>query len=707
MHRRFRLWIRTHWIGVAVRGSALPVGGGDPTGRVRLPRAARQDDAGFRAGIARPRWFWLGLALLILVGAALRLPGYDFSLPYIDHPDEPNFYLVARFWRGEFRPSAELEYLYRGYPPAHIALQVIIQPLVEQTAAPGWAMAETIRVLRLLSIAADLATLALIGVTAWRIAGAYAGWAAAAAWTTAPLVIANNILALPDPFVPTFVMLALWLAVEAARSPRRRGWTLLSVAAGVVAILFKYPVLSAVAPGMVVALALAIGPSERRAGILLLAAQVALLAAVSLWLWFGYNFTDALYNEGAVAAESGLSNMLTPRRVLNNLAVTLDAIHSGAFLGYSALALLAALRRRARPSRRALGLVGLAALLVVTIPWLAATFSEVRLTHRLRDVLPATAAACVLLGAAVAAAARLLPARWSWAMAAPLAVLVIFPLAQASLAAQPDRLLPDRRAALRQWFDINLDPGVVLVDPDNHKTFNPIWGGVPHRRWVDWVETTDFTQFSPAEWRARRDVRYMVIPRHRVAELEATEAGRAYLGQMLHLRDFYSPPPARGPEMAFYRLWRMQVETDVRFGDAICLIGYDISEQRVEPGRSVALRFYWTASAPPDDNYQLFVHLTPPTDEQVLSQADGSPGVPERPTLTWTDAHETLISGAFALPIPADLRPGTYRVRIGLYRLDGAGWARLPVNGGPADAWDLVELTIVDRATLEASEDAP
>jgi len=46
-------------------------------------------------------WFWGVLLLVIAVVTIPRLLIFDFSLPYIDYPDEPTFYTIVKAWRGE------------------------------------------------------------------------------------------------------------------------------------------------------------------------------------------------------------------------------------------------------------------------------------------------------------------------------------------------------------------------------------------------------------------------------------------------------------------------------------------------------------------------------------------------------------------------------------------------------------------------------
>jgi hypothetical protein len=251
---------------------------------------------------------------------------------------------------------------------------------------------------------------------------------------------------------------------------------------------------------------------------------------------------------------------------------------------------------------------------------------------------------------------------------------------------------------LRQWFDVNLDPGTVIVTNENEKTFNPLWGGIPYRHWIDWWLTDNMMEYPVAEWREDRGMSYAVIPIDQWQVMQATKAGQNYLAEMLRLRDFTSPSPVRGPEMVVYRLWPMTHETSIQFGDHITLVGYDLSADSLRPGHQVDIRLYWNALATPDNNYSLFMHLVPADEYTVLAQFDGPPAVGERLTLTWNVPDETLISPLLPIVIPDDLLPGSYRLMIGLYEFETG--ARLPVHavesGGPDDAYLLTTLQIVE-----------
>ena len=49
-----------------------------------------------RSILPRERWWWLILSLLLVLAAWLYYRGYNASLPYIDHANEPAFNLAAQ-----------------------------------------------------------------------------------------------------------------------------------------------------------------------------------------------------------------------------------------------------------------------------------------------------------------------------------------------------------------------------------------------------------------------------------------------------------------------------------------------------------------------------------------------------------------------------------------------------------------------------------
>jgi hypothetical protein len=608
--------------------------------------------------LSRVRWWWLALVALLVFACLLRLTGYNFSLPYIDHPDEPVFYLTGREWRGLFDASNYLA----GYPPFYIWLNIVVQGVMEAFGIHG--AASTIQILRLISIAINLLTLLLIVLTARRAGGWLAGMIAGMAWAVAPLVIENGVYATPDPLVYLLVIASIWLAVVALLDPKRVSWCVWSVGVGCLAILTKYYILTAVLPGMIIAAWIFWRDRRRGSRYLLVQGIMIVLTVVISAVGIA-----VLGREGATARSSGLANLLNLSRMLNNLYFAVLPINPLLFI--SALLLGAAafwVARRQQRSQIRIEVVLLCAVILISVPWLAAAFSVVTATERMKDVLPATTAACVVLGLALAQIAQVLPRLTrGWVVIVP-AVLVFAPQLNADYNLVMQRTYPDSRVALRQWADLNLTPGTVLVGSDNHKTFNPFWGGIEGQHWFDWLVSDDISAQSVESWHKDHGVSYIVLDDSDWLQLQKSSSGQHYLSQMLLLRHFSSTyTPNRGPDMLIFRLWGIQHILGIHFQGGIDLEGYDLDHEMVAPGDNLTLTFYWHASETPQDNYSLFVHLLPQNKEDLIAQADDAPARLERPTLTWTDGSETLISQPFTLTIPADAPSGDYDVQIGLY----------------------------------------
>lgn len=638
-------------------------------------------------------WWSLMLFGIVLIAGMLRLLTFDFGLPYVEHLDEPNWYLFALEWRD---PAFENFAPYLGDPPLYIALNAVVQAMLEAFGHTG--LAATVYVLRLMAVVFNLATIVFVALAARVAGGDLAGLVAGAVWGITPVFVVHGILALPDPLVYCLVALALWLAAAALADDRRAHWCIWSAAAGLLAVLAKYPVVSALIPGLLVALV--IFRRDRRRGSRYLLAQIALIALVGVFLVL-YVDVNQFQNEAAVVRDSGISSLFDTGRIVRNIAQAITPLNEVVFAVFVVLGgvgyLMLPVRRRLN-----LGVIGLCVVVLVTIPWLASAISDVTESGRSRDVWPATGAAAVILGAMVSQVAYWFPRRWRAGLVlVPLAVLLL-PWMQENWQLVQSRSLPDRRVEVRQWFDINLEPGTVLVTEENHKTFNPFWGGISHRHWFDWLETDDLMAHPVEVWREDHGISYMVVPRAQAEAMQQSDAGRAYLDTMLPLRDFFSPPVMRGPEMVVYRLWPMQRDTRVQFADGIVLAGYDADVRHAAADTQLVFRFYWQAATPPTANYSLFVHLTPADSFEVLAQADGAPAVPERPTLTWNAPGETLISPEVVLPVPVDILPGQYTIRIGLY--DYTSGQRLAIEAAPGEtlesAWTLGQYDASTRALL-------
>jgi tetratricopeptide (TPR) repeat protein len=136
--------------------------------------------------------------------------------------------------------------------------------------------------------------------------------------------------------------------------------------------------------------------------------------------------------------------------------------------------------------------------------------------------------------------------------------------------------------------------------------------------------------------------------------------GRAVRDVVLNRPDAAIPPPDVVP-------------ANLHFGDTIILSSYTARHDDT----TLDVTLYWEASAPPPEDYQVFVHVVD-ANNQPVAQGDSGPVDGRYPTSQWRT--ETLIEDRHTIPLD-DLPAGQYQVRIGLYRL--ADGARLPIT--PAD----------------------
>ena len=138
--------------------------------------------------------------------------------------------------------------------------------------------------------------------------------------------------------------------------------------------------------------------------------------------------------------------------------------------------------------------------------------------------------------------------------------------------------------------------------------------------------------------------------------------------------------------------------SDLRLGEAIRFLGYDLGENRVRPGETLRLTLYWQAEAPVTTRYKVFTHLlgsrfNPATGNPLWGQHDSEPAENRRPTTAWLPG--TPIVDPHPIPVAPDAPPGRYQIEIGLY--DPLTGERLPVyDAGGEPVGDHIILTEVE-----------
>ncbi len=177
-------------------------------------------------------------------------------------------------------------------------------------------------------------------------------------------------------------------------------------------------------------------------------------------------------------------------------------------------------------------------------------------------------------------------------------------------------------------------------------------------------------------------------------QLETEEGEKLERGTVRVTRGTESRPPVH--------VERIEHPLDVRFGESIRLLGYDLDGargDRIRPGTTLHLRLYWETEAPIAEDLRIFTHLVgtaynPRTEGPLWAQDDQAPLEGAYPTYAWLT--DLPLADDYTLELPDDLPPGDYWLTAGIYREDGE---RLPVEGSrpsPDDRAALLALLHVE-----------
>ncbi len=115
---------------------------------------------------------------------------------------------------------------------------------------------------------------------------------------------------------------------------------------------------------------------------------------------------------------------------------------------------------------------------------------------------------------------------------------------------------------------------------------------------------------------------------------------------------------------------------NVQWSEPIELVGIDALRETLQSGEELTVRLVWRAADDVRGDYTAFVHLVDAAGT-TLAQQDQPPGGLFYPTSGWQP--DDLIETAFALSIPVNSTPGTYRLIAGLY--DPNTGERLMIDG--------------------------
>jgi hypothetical protein len=174
------------------------------------------------------------------------------------------------------------------------------------------------------------------------------------------------------------------------------------------------------------------------------------------------------------------------------------------------------------------------------------------------------------------------------------------------------------------------------------------------------------------------------IPYLETALAAGTPAGSAAIDRLLALYGA-SGPARKAVDLAAHRaaVFTPAEARDVRFGEVVRLSGYTLSARTVPAGDPLDLVLFWSTHRDLDVDLYLGVQLTGGEDARqpgTFGPITGGYG-----TTAWLP--DEVVRGAHRVPLPRDLRPGRYALRIRLWEPEGVETDLRPRVSGTTSRW--------------------
>lgn len=647
----------------------------------------------------------LATVALVLVALGLRAWGAAWSLPYVDHPDEPAVMnVILRIVQGRLDPD------FFFYPTLMLYLQALVvksqlwwglssglytaplalpQTTDFYTSYPGifvWA--------RLFTAVCGTATVAVVATWGRRIFGTRAALLAAALLAISPWALQHAHYVTVDVPTTLFATLALFGACQVLARGTWRDYVLAGGLLGFAAAT-KYQ-----SGFVVVSLVLAHclrwrGATLWQSGRLIAAGLVSLVIFLLCSPYIVLNFA-AFWRD--------VSTLLSSYEQAHGDVV--GAWPVGAYADFVVRELFGVIP--AACALLGLGLLarGRPALLVVMLafPVVLVGLLLQPQTHFWRNLLPIQPVLLVIATTGAVGAwdllrayLRVYPRR---ALATAGLGLLLVP-AMVDAVRNTSRLaLPDSRIATQEMIHANF-PGVRVASELSHQI---LWNGLSQATAVEYLP------LHPVEWYREQGFGLLLASSTPRRSYEWTNAyqpllaatrvvqtvggpGSGYRGPRIDVLDTgLTPADAAQPLQAQAGPFRL---TGVTIGRLVPGTTADTLEPTAEfaAGERLGLLLFWSrveeASAA---QYTLFVHLRDDAGNN-LAQIDVPPWLGLFPPQVWPEVAP--VTDRIDLALPPNLLPGSYRLVLGLY--DGSSMSRFPlaVDGQRQGGDELVVSTII------------
>jgi 4-amino-4-deoxy-L-arabinose transferase-like glycosyltransferase len=653
---------------------------------------------------ARPWALWLTLVGIALGALLLRALTIRQSLPYVDHPDEPNpiNYVVGMLRTGDpnqqfFQKPSLFVYLSLAAIQLHyrmglaagaysdIAQMVVTTHTV--TTLPGFFV-----VARLISAAfGALTALAAysLGARGW---GRGAGVVGALFVAALPYHLRFSQWATTDVTATFLATMSLGAALLAARDNRPQAYLVAGAFAGLAASA-KYNAGAVVgAIGVAALLAGAELWRARRARLGQVAAgqlgRVALAGAAAL-ACFVAGTPYALLSPDLVAG--GVSRQWSNYGGANgHYRGAWNLAGYAAFFWYESLG----------PAGCLLTLAGLAIMALRRRPmltvWLGFALPSLlvhlsRPTHFMQNMLPLLVACALPLGVAVTELPALLIrraprlGRAAWArplVAGGLLAALLVPHAAGVAQHLGRQAAGDSRLQLLDWIGANVPPGARMA-----AELKPV-PGQGEARWTDveWLPQYDLA------WYRAQGYAYLVGSSNAWRQFSPPAAYDALGGEPAASFGPIRREDMLGPRLVIWDTGLSAADAPLQLGEvrvgAARLAGVSLGDPSADgeppmlvptdtfrPGGVLGLRTFWQVEAPFDRDLLIFVHLLDASGGRP-TQRDAPPWQGRFPTSSWRAG--SLVVDANDVYLPPGMAPGEYRIFVGMY--DPASGERPPVT---------------------------
>jgi 4-amino-4-deoxy-L-arabinose transferase-like glycosyltransferase len=638
-------------------------------------------------------WPWLLAGVIALLALALRLWTIRQSLPYVNHPDEPNpvNYVVQMLRTGDLNPHAfQKPSLYVYLLLAVVAVDYrwglatgLYAPLDQMTVTtylyttvPGFFMAGR----ALTAVIGSLSVLAVfaLGKRLWSVG---AGLVAALVLATLPFHISHSQYVTTDVTSAFLVLLAFGAAVWVAQTGRWRAYLLAGLLAGLAAST-KYN--AGVAALMVVAahglywrgqalrqLPRMVGAGAAAVGGFVLGTPFALLSWQEFWLGLTGQMGD--YSAGQHGDFTGAWNW----RGYFNFFWHEGLQPSGMITMLVGVAVL--LRRRAR-----VGVVWLSFI----VPYMLLHMAQS--SHFIRNMVPVGVLATLPIGVAVAAVgartAQRAPRLRAVVVVIMLAALLV-PAAVDTMRAQARQARGDTRVQMSSWIAAHVPPGAQIA-----AELMPLPGPL-ESRWT----TVEALPDHPFAWYRQQGYAFVIASSDAWHQWDMPDRYRAW-ATTEPVAEFGGATAQHmlGPHLAVFQTGLSPADVpepladDVEFGGTR-LLGFAIGQplpdapriglkpaHTFKPGDVLGLRTFWQVQQPFSEDYFIYVHLLNAQGDTV-AQRDAPPWQGRFPTSTWQPG--SMVADVNDVPLPASLPPGDYTLEIGMFNPLTNARPPLTVNG--------------------------